>query len=342
MKKSFISVAVILTAAVCLVVGSPLHATAQPELTKDYNLRAATSPPPSLYYGAGVTCAKIMTNYTPKQITVTCSGLPGGTPAHFDRLKKGEAEIGLSNTAGHIPAFLGQGQYKGAEAHPELRAFAFCFPAPLHMPVRKDSGVTKLEDLDGKKFGPGFLGTTTADYTIAIVEALGIKPKWIERSLNDLMADVKDRRIVGLAKLGSGTTMPGAVQQLAATTKILPLQVTPEQEEIMKKAVPASQFYTMPADLYKGFGEIRLPGFTVGWCMSKEVPEAVAYYCFKALHEHYDEVGKVLPGFKGVNVAKSVLANVEGTGVTLHAGVVKYLKENGYTVPDDNIPPEAK
>ena len=72
------------------------------------------------------------------------------------------------------------------------------------------------------------------------------------------------------------------------------------------------------------------------------MPEAVGYYLFKALHEHFEDVGKVYPGFKGVNVAETLLENFKDTGVVLHAGVVKYLKENGFTVPDENIPPEMK
>ncbi|MBW2340959.1 MAG: hypothetical protein JRF50_11560 [Deltaproteobacteria bacterium] len=155
MNKDFcVCITSLVVIAICLFAGGALWAADAPALDKEYTLRLATSPPPSMFYGVGVTTADIMTKYTPPQITVTCSGLPGGTPAHFGRMKRNEAEISLVNSSHMFLAYHGKGRFKD-DRHPELRCIAFCFPQAYHWVVRKDTGITKISQLDGKKFGPG-------------------------------------------------------------------------------------------------------------------------------------------------------------------------------------------
>lgn len=305
-----------------------------------YDVRNADSPPPSIYFAAGETAADIMTRYSPENIRVTSSGLPGGTPAHYERLRAGEAELCNDNT-GHYLAYHGLPPF--TTAYPELRALTYCYPSPSNTVVRTDSGITKLEQLEGKTFSPGTLGSTTAMFSKAVFEVLGINPVWKEAGDADSNADVKDRRSVGRSKWAIGYGIDSGIADLMATTPLTLLGVTPEQEAKIKAKHPYIMFHTVPAGTFPGQQEdVRVWGSANGYGTTKDLPEEVGYYLFKALNEHFDELAAVLPALKGINPAEFTLETWKGTGIPLHAGAVRYLREKGYKVEDDLVPPEMK
>lgn len=314
------------------------------EATVKHDLRMATSPPPSMYYGAAVIATATMDRYSSGNISVACYGLPGGTPAHYERLRDGEVEMILSNAVSDYQVYHGVDPYLGEKALPDLRILFYFGPSPLHIVVRADSGITSMAGLAGQKFGAGFLGTMSADMTVAIVDkTLGIKPEWVERSLADLITDVKDRRIVGVSKLSTMLGVESSIQELMATTPMSLLGFTPEQEATIKAKYPYVSWHTIPAGTYPGQTEDkRVVGFPVGMAVGKDMPEEVGYELFRALHMHWKDCVDVFPVWKGLDIGKFALETLQGTGTPLHAGVVRYLREKGYKVEADRVPPEMK
>ncbi|MFC1904167.1 TAXI family TRAP transporter solute-binding subunit [Chloroflexota bacterium] len=305
-------------------------------------LRLGTSNPPSMYYGAGVIMAATMDRYSSGNITVTCSGLGGGTPSHAKRIGAGEIEIGLTNTVFSYPGYHGISMYEG-EPHPFLRTLLFWSPSPLHVVVREDSGITNFAELDGKKFSPGFLGYTSSDTVVAGIEALGIKPEFIERSGADTLSDVKDRRLVGFGKAVTMFGIPPSVQELMATTPMRLLSVTPEEKAKIAADYPYFEWFTIPAGTYPNQKEdATIFGFTIGWFVGEDMPEEVGYELIKGVNENFNDCAKVFPAWKGVDVAKMTYETLKDTGTPLHAGVVRYLREQGFDVEAGRIPPEMK
>lgn len=79
-------------------------------------------------------------------------------------------------------AFHGTGPYQGKGAVPSLRAVATLFSDSLHVVVRKDSGVSGLRDLRGKRVSLGESGSGTLLEARTILAAHGMR----ERDLTPL------------------------------------------------------------------------------------------------------------------------------------------------------------
>ena len=82
---------------------------------------------------------------------------------------------------------------------------------------------------------------------------------------------------------------------------------------------------------------------TCTWTTS-DLPEWAGYEIFKAVHEHKAEQVAVYPKagiFDYTQDTVTYLAGLSETNpIPLHAGSVRYLKEQGIEVPERLIPPE--
>ncbi len=221
-------------------------------------------------------------------------------------------------------------------------------PSLWYVIVREDSGVTKLEDLEGKKFNPGMAGSQTVSVFTGAMEALGIKPDYFQGSLTDVVAAIKDGRCIGYFKFQSGAHYDATTIDLASSLKLKVLSFTPEQRKIVDSKVPfiTWQKVTMAdaPEVVSQHGEILTFG-TMGMAsVLKDFPEEVAYTWVKALKEGGQaKMAEVFQASEGIkDTIQDTIDNALVAGVPLHAGTVRACREYGVKVPDELIPPEMK
>ena len=327
MKRSFKVMCA--AAAACLVIASGAFAA------EKLNLMWGSTSASSGFYPMNVAMAAVVNKVCPDiHITVVETG---GTGDNFKGMERGNFKFGQASDGNIHMAQTGTGIYKN-RLMKEPRMLIVANPLVNSVVVTEESGVTKLADLEGKKFCPGLKGSVAEILFYTAMKTFGIKPEFVPGNTGEAVEGMKDRRIVGFCKSISTTTPDSAVQDVATSRKIRLVGFSEEEGKKFVEALPVYSMFTVPGSIYNLEGEYQFPGEHFGMSVSASLPENVVYDIFKALIEHTDEIGVTYAGIRGHDVLK-MTAN---SNCWLHAGVIKYLREKGIEPRADQIPPEAK
>jgi len=294
----------------------------------------------SSHYAYAVAATKAINKYVPE---VNASVVETGASVdNVKRMRAGQMDIGAIVTEKVMyEAWKGIGIWKNM-ATPDLRMLWAYTQSIDYYVVREDSGVNKLEDLEGKKFNPGMRGSSTEATTKEIFQILGIKPDYHVGGTTDAVAAIKDGRIAGYVKTGIGLQLDASTLDVMTLTKIRLISMTPEQVKKVKVVIPYIPFFTVPAGGIKAMPkqrEYQSWGMVVCGVAMKGFSEDLAYKCVQAILKGRDMIIASFPAHAEVNVPKDT---VEITMIPLHAGAYRAYKELGIKIPEHAVPPEAK
>lgn len=224
----------------------------------------------------------------------------------------------------------GKAPFAGESGHDALRAL---FPIPgitMHWVVRADAGVASLADLAGKDFIPGGRGTAGQRLTAAALTALGLegKVRLVDTELGSAPAAVRNRQVAGY---GTASTHPSPqVQELAATTAIRLVGLSPEEMEKVRAIDPSSAPVTIARGTYAGVDQdVRTLSVPVAAYATLRMDEATAHAITRAYWTQREAMARQNPWWAGVT--HEMLAAVAGP---LHPGALRYYAEAGIAVPE--------
>ena len=244
--------------------------------------------------------------------------------------------MGLVTQETAASKFSGADPFKGA-ANSKLRTLIVFDDLPNIWVVRADSGIHSLSDLQGKAFNAGINGSATELMSNIALSALGIKIDAVKGATKDAVEAIQDRHIVGYVKAG---WHDASILNVMATTKVNFLTFTPQEEETVKAKIPPGViWFTVPKDTYEGQPAVRAFGFALGVVTTTALSADDGYAVLKAQDLGFKDMSTAYPDIAGKNLWTKT---VEASGIYLHAGAVKLLREKGISVPDKLVPPEAK
>jgi TRAP transporter TAXI family solute receptor len=316
---------------------------------KKMRLQAGTTSAASSVHLYGITVVKYMNAEIPEvELTVIETG---GTPDNLTRMHNDELDIAFSTAYAPVwDAYTGDGATGlfdfGDDRYRQLPSYG----AKQYLTtVRADSGVTKVEELEGKKFSAGIAGSFTEQCCRLTLEVLGITPDWQPGSTAEAVTQIKDRNWIGFCKTASGFTNLDASQiDIMSTTKIIPLGFTKEQMEKVKAVHPWMEWYTVPANAYKqleeGHPSITAFGSGAGSTTKNHLSQETTYKMVRAMIDHQNELALIYPALAEVTHGKSEIEWFSALpGIApMAAGFVQWCEEQGITVPETLIPPEYK
>jgi uncharacterized protein len=260
----------------------------------------------------------------------------GGSIDNFKLLKRGDIDFGLIASDTTMDALKGEGATKG-NPNPNLRVLWYWSGYPWNMVVSKESGVKTLYDLEGKSFCPGGRGTATEKTIELMFSFLNIKPKYYRAGMADIIEAMQDRRIVGFAKAG---VADATVQNVAANMAIDLIDFDQELINKLKNRFPAMLITSIPANTYRGVSKsVRCLGAAVGVGGNSSLDASLVYSMVKAIWENHNTIAASYPQVKPEHTLK---LTADSADIPLHAGTVRYLKEQGIKIRDSVIPPEAR
>jgi len=333
-KVTFYLILIILIGGLILAAPVPTWAKA-----KKYILIGSTQTGSS-HYAYAVAATKAINKFVPE---VNASVVETGASVdNVKRLRAGQIDIGAVVTEKVMyEAWKGIGIWKNM-ATPDLRMlWAYTQSIDFYV-VREDSGVTKLEDLEGKKFNPGMRGSATEATTKEIFQILGIKPDYHVGGTADAVAAIKDGRIVGYVKTGIGMQLDASTLDVMTLTKIRLIPMTAEHVRKVKAVIPYLPFFTVPAGGIKAMPnqpEYISWGMVVCGVALKTFPEDLMYKIVKTILQGREMIISAFPAHAEVDVPKDT---VKVTMIPLHAGAYRVYKEMGVKIPEHAIPPEVK
>lgn len=315
---------------------------------KVLNLMCSTGSVTSGAYLSQVAMAKIINEHVP-EVKITLVETTGAW-VNVGRLGKDMDMFSQVTYEAAAARYNGVSSFEG-KPFKDVRMFYLYSTTAYQFLVRADSGVKTLKDLAGKKYYLGAPGSASEGAGTALFAKLGIKIDQVWGSETDAVAMIKENRIVGFHK-GSGLTgFDASMVDIKSVTPIRLLCMTEEEAATAARLFPGWFIREFPAGSIPGAedqGLIRTWAVGAGSGMTTALPEGIVYKMMKALCENWQDMKLSYPS--GWDTATTmaensirIIADIKGVQpVPLHAGVVRYFKELGKTIPASIIPPEYK
>jgi len=233
---------------------------AGPLLAQDKDLLIGSTSASSSHYGYFVAVGQL--------INENADGLrasvveTGATMDNIRRMERGQVDLGLvtTNVAQHAAA--GKNDFEGKPQ--DLSLLWVYTGAPQNVVMRADAGVQDLAGLEGVRFNPGIKGSATEATTEAVFATLGLSADYVRGSTTDVVGMIKDNRVAGYVKSGSGNKLDGSTMDIATSTDIAILGLTPEQAETLRTEMPDISVVDIPEGAADGIPAYTTWSFGVG------------------------------------------------------------------------------
>jgi hypothetical protein len=311
----------------CMIV-----ALAGPVAAKTTFIGIGTGGTGGIYYPYGGGVAEIWSKYVPGIQAV--AEVTGASVENVKLADKGETVIGEVMGDVADAGYNGLGKFKGKKH--DILSMAVMYPNLLQVVTLKNSGITNIEQVKGKRISSGSPGSGTNFMAEAVLKAVGIPLdsfKDSRLSFTETANALRDGTIdVGFWSVGPGTS---SILDLATTHDIVIIPITPEQTQKVLAANDTYASVDLAGGVYRGVDK-TVPTIGVWNVMicQKSLAEDMVYKLVAALYEHNDYLHKIHP-----SAAYTTPENaVKYSPIPLHPGTVKYLKEKGIAVPAKLMP----
>lgn len=237
-----------------------------------------------------------------------------------------KADLGL--VLGDTLAYAYMGEALGGFKTPlnKLRVLANIYPNTIQIVARKDSGITKLSDLKGKKVAVGAPGSGTEINARQIFAAAGMSYKDFGRT--DYLsfsesADQMKNRAIDATLISSGLPNPG-IMDITTSQDIVVVPIDAQVVQTLQKEHPFFIATVIPKGTYKeqevDVPSVAIPNFLIA---SQDMSEQTAYEITKAMFENLDRLVQAHAAAKDIKLDHAAV----GAPAPLHPGAAKYFRE---------------
>jgi hypothetical protein len=294
------------------------------------SLTMATASPGGVYIIYGDALAKILTD----KVGVTVNPLPTQGPVHNIKLiETGGAQLGFTTMGVALQGWNGTGDWTDGKRFRNMRALFPMYDTPFQAIVLQRSGITAIEQLNGKRVGVGPRAGTGSTYIPAILKVLGISAD-VNNGSFDHMADELFSNDYDAVMTLTGAPVP-AIQAAAEQKPFTLIGLSPQQIDAIRKAMPEFSPSKIPATTYRfldqDYDTFGVFNFAIG---RSDLPDDLVYRLVKAAFENQPTLVKAHSTARETvprNVAKD-------TFLPLHPGALRYYREIGIEIPDALVP----
>jgi len=315
-----------LASAVVVASGLAGAAAAQDKTGWPASLTIGTASQGGTYFIYGNGLAGLLS----ERLGINVSGeVTGGPVQNVTLVQTGDHQVGLVTMGPAFDAWEGRSELAPGVEHKDIRALFPMYQTPFQVIVLKNSGITSVSDLDGKRVGVGPAGGTPGTYWPKFMEALGVKATISNAGASDAAGQLKDGLIDAFA-FAAGLPI-SAFAQLAVENEVVMFGFTAEEQAKVLEAYPAMAAFTIAPGTYKDHDYEQL---TVGlWNFAiahKDMPDSLAYEITKIVLEDNPRMVQIHAA-----AAETLTENWDkNTFMPFHPGAIRYLEEKGIAVPD--------
>lgn len=283
-----------------------------------------------VYYPTGGAICRLV-NKNRKDHGIRCSAeSTGGSVYNINTVRAGELEFGVAQSDWQYHAYNGTSKFADQGKFDKLRAVFSVHPEPFTLLTRGDTGITKFEDLKGKKVNVGNPGSGQRATMEVVMESFGM-------SMGDfaLAAELKGAEMAQALCDGKIDAMIYTVGHPAAAiteaTNTCDVKLISVVGAPIDKLVGDNSYYrmaTVAGGTYKG-NDADVTTFGVGatFVSSADVSDEVVYTVVKAVFDNFDDFRKLHPAFANLKEEQMIK---DGLSAPVHPGAMKYYKERGW------------
>jgi uncharacterized protein len=327
MKKN-IRVLMSMVLAAGLIVGcAPTQNSSDEEVRTPIDVSFATSGQGGTFYVAGAGIAALTSGQI-DGLTVTAE-VTQGVVENARLMASGESEMGFAYGSTAYNISRGLAEFAG-EKYEGLRAVANIHDGALNfVTLQRNTSITKLDDLIGKKVSIGPRGSGSASVATEFLQSVGLFDRINIQylSFTDSANSLKDNQIDAFV-IGGTSPIPALIE-LEATNPLRFLEVEPAKVTQFLNQFPYHVSYTIPTGVYTSVTTpIVTVGYSVIWVAREDVPTWVIYEMLKTMfapsgRTYLENVQKAFremaPGIDRFN----------RINLPLHPGADKYYREAG-------------
>lgn len=252
-----------------------------------------------------------------------------GSVANINGVQSGSMESGFTQSDVAYWAYTGTGVYEGKPKVPGLRLIANLYPESIHLVARKGSGIRTVADLRGKRVSLDEPGSGTLVDARIILGAWGISEKDIKAEFlkpNQAGDKLRDGGLDAFFFVGGYPA--GAIAELAASGSGIELvPIAGAEVDRMRAQYTFFAADSIPANTYKGIGEVRTLAVGAQWVTSDKQDPNLVYEITKALWNA--NTRKLLDSGHAKGKAITRENAVAGAGIPWHPGAEKFYREAG-------------
>ena len=293
-----------------------------------------SNPGGSWFIIAGGLSSLLNKNLTDVNVTPVATG---GSADNNRQARQNGLDVWLTHSLTAYDNYHGTGLFEGKGEFKDYRMMFGVYESWHHFVVLDKSDIKSMSDLKGKRIAVGAAGSGAAVNSENILRALGL---WDQLEAEHLTFDASGRALAdGQVDAVSLSSAPmAAIVSVEASHKIRLIALTDQEIKTVMKKFPAYKKATMPAMVYKSWDKpYPCIAFQVYLAANQNVDADVVSQMMGALMDPANAtfLGRVHRQLKTISPA---FDGIEGLGIPLHPGAVKYYKEMGKSVPKKIMP----
>lgn len=320
MKKISLFVAASLVLVLAL---SPLAAMAKERLAFSGGPEGGTFQ----YYANGI-AIRLSNNIENLEVSNMASA---GSLENLRRVNSGDADFGIVYSGDTYLGRVGQ-LTEDTRQYPKVKAMAYLYGAPAHLVVKADSGITKVEDLAGKRVAVGDPGSGAAASAQRYFTSVGLWDKMkVEFIGYSKAASSLGDNLIDAMWVFAGYPNASIIQAAASNRiRLLSLVESGEKSGFFKD-FPFYSPLIIPADTYSGV-DYDVTSFqdSALWVTGDHVSADTIY---NALADIFSAEGLAyMVKAHGSAKEMSVESGLKGIVTPVHPGAIKFWEEKGLTI----------
>jgi len=283
-----------------------------------------TGPSSGAYYYLGKALADVYNTKIPDaHVTAVGNDGPGGAGVNAAAVEAGEADLGFSRSDLAYVAYR-NGSTRDPNGHPHLRAMAVLYANAVHVIIRRDSGITKLADIRGKRVQIGDdTGTSSGSLARMVLDSAGLSVHDVQivpnprNALSRLRSGEMDVRV-----FASGYPV-GSLDDVGPESGVRMLPLSQDAVDRLRSRFPYFKPAVIPKGTYRGQDEDYQTVGIDGLLLCRDtMPEALVYQMTRSLFDALPDLMRDQPAARLINVGRA-----PATPVPLHPGAARYYRE---------------
>jgi TRAP transporter TAXI family solute receptor len=260
----------------------------------------------------------------------------GGPVQNVQLVQTKEIELGMTTTGPAYEGLHGLGEFRGRKTDAIRVAFPM-YTSYAHWVVDGASPIRSVADLTGRVVSLGPRGGSAEFVGERVLELFGIKPRRVVYlGFADGATAIRDGTVD--AAFGViGLPVPAWVEA-ALVRPMRFFGFTRDQIETLTARFPYLARTAIRAGVYRGQDEV-IPTVQM-WnaaVVHKDMPEDFVYELVKTIFANRDFLATVHP-----TAHETLPVNVFYIKLPFHPGAIKFFREQGVRLSDEQIPPEMK